>query len=201
VYDPDPRGSVRAREAVCAYYASHRISVHPDDVFLTANTSEAYAFVFHLLGDAGDEVWVPAPGYPLLDYLAAYAGLRVRRYPDLDAVAPRSRAMLLALVNPGNPTGRYVSEREWDRVAGACEKHGMAAVSDEVFFEFDWHGSVRTSGASRESSLHFTLNGVSKMLGLPQMKLAWVVLSGPKPERHEAADRLEAVADTRCLFG
>ena len=192
-YEPDPRGLLKAREAVCLYYSDKKINVHPDDVFLTCGTSEAYSILFHLLCDMGEEVLCQSPTYPLLDHLAAYAGITARRFDVLPADIGKAKAVVV--VNPANPTGLYVDQSVWGDMERYCEKHALSMISDEVFFEFDWRNHPRISGASRSSGLHFTLNGVSKMLGLPQMKIAWIVLSGPEKERREAAVRLEAVAD------
>ena len=192
-YEPDPRGLLKAREAVCLYYSDKKINVHPDDVFLTCGTSEAYSILFHLLCDMGDEVLCQTPTYPLLDHLAAYAGITARRFNGLPADVGKAKA--LVVVNPANPTGLYVDQSAWGDMERYCEKHALSMISDEVFFDFDWGAHPRTSGASRTNGLHFTLNGVSKMLGLPQMKLAWIVLGGPEIARRHAAERLEAIAD------
>jgi len=192
-YEPEARGLIVTREAISGYYADKNISVHPEDIFVTCGTSEAYSMLFHLLCEAGDEVLCQSPAYPLVDHLAAYAGIRTKRFSG--AVPASEKAKALVVVNPANPTGGYLDEAAWKNIEMPCEKNSYAIISDEVFFEFDWQGKSRISGASRLNGLHFTLNGVSKMLGLPQMKLAWIVMSGPQKERRDAAERLEAIAD------
>lgn len=199
-YEPSARGLIVAREAISGYYADRNISVHPDDVFVACGTSEAYSMLFHLLCEAGDEVLCQSPAYPLVDHLASYAGIRTRHFSG--AVPAAEKAKALVVVNPANPSGRYTDENAWMTLDASCEKNGLAVISDEVFFEFDWRKRPRISGACLPAGrlrdlnvLHFTLNGVSKMLGLPQMKLAWIVLSGPEKERRQAAERLEAIAD------
>ncbi len=178
---------------MCAYYADKNIKVHPDDIFLTCGTSEAYSILFHLLCDMDDEVLCQSPAYPLLDHLAAYAGITTRPFNALPVDIGKAKAVVV--VNPANPTGLYADLPAWSDLERYCGKHEIPIISDEVFFDFDWRDRPRVSGASRTTGLHFTLSGVSKMLGLPQMKLAWIVLSGPEKERREAAVRLEAVAD------
>ncbi len=191
-YEPDARGLLRAREAVCAYYASHGVTVHPERIFLTSGTSEAYAHLFHLLCDPGDEVLCRTPVYPLVDHLASFADVRLRRF----AGRPEGAAKAVLFVNPANPTGRYADKAEWEAMERYCVKQNAALVSDEVFFDFNWSGRPKISGASRTNGLHFTLNGVSKMLGLPQMKLAWILVSGPEEEAAQASQRLEFLADS-----
>ncbi len=192
-YEPDPRGLRAAREAVRQYYAEKKISVDAEDIFLTCGTSEAYSMLFHLLCEAGEEILCQTPVYPLVDHLAAYAGIEAKRFDRLPSVPEKAKAVVV--VNPANPTGQYTDERSWTEIEKFCRTNGLPIISDEVFFEYDWQDRPRVSGASRTDGLHFTLNGVSKMLGLPQMKLAWIVLSGPQKERREAAGRLEAIAD------
>jgi aspartate/methionine/tyrosine aminotransferase len=207
VYDPHPHGALKAREAVCAYYAEKKIKIDPEQVFLTASTSEAYAFVFRLLADPWQEALIPAPGYPLLDYLCAINDVAVRRYPliyekswaiDLNFLEKcfDRRPKALVAVHPNNPTGHWVSEREKDAIYRLCEKAEAAVISDEVFLDFGWDRKAGRSFAWDDQVLTFTLSGVSKILGLPQMKLSWIVVTGPAGLRRQAIERLELIADT-----
>ncbi|MBI2095461.1 MAG: pyridoxal phosphate-dependent aminotransferase [Candidatus Omnitrophica bacterium] len=208
-YEPDPHGLAEARLAVSGYYRSKGIAVAPEQVFLTAGTSEAYSFILRLLCDAGEGVLAPTPGYPLLDYLAAWSDVELLKYPlrreeswrmemgELDRLfAKRPKGVLL--VNPNNPTGNFLREEEIARVSRLCLDHGAAMVSDEVFIDFKWRGArtAERSLAGHDAALTFTLNGISKMLGLPQMKLSWIVVSGPPAVRASAIRRLEVIADT-----
>jgi len=178
-------------------------------VMLTASTSESYAYLFKLLCDPGDEVLVPRPGYPLFEFLAALESLRVRPYPlvhdgewhvDLAALrvaaSPRTRAVVV--VNPNNPTGAYLKRDELVALEAFCAEHGLALVSDEVFADFAFREDVRRapSVAGEGPALAFALGGLSKSCGLPQLKLAWMAVTGPEPLRREALARLEVVADT-----
>src|SRR6185369_11737728 len=170
---------------------------------LTASTSEAYSYLFKLLADPGDEILVPRPSYPLFDYLAAMESVCVRQYPlrydgvwhiDFealaDAITPRTRAIVV--VNPNNPTGSYLKRAEWARL----QTFGLPILSDEVFSDFAFAPDPQriTTLADQNSVLTFSMSGLSKIAGLPQMKLGWIVASGPD---HEAAlDGLEWIADT-----
>lgn len=204
-YDPDPRGLLKAREAVCRYYAEKGITVVPEQIFLTAGTSEAYHFLFRLLTDAGEAVCCAEPGYPLFDTLAGLNDASLKKYrlkaeenwaidfPSLETALRGCRAVLT--VHPNNPTGNYVSKEEKTTLNALCAKSGCALIADEVFLDFFWKGSAPKSFAANREALTFTLSGVSKILGLPQMKLAWIVVSGPEAERLEAIRRLEVIAD------
>jgi alanine-synthesizing transaminase len=208
-YEPSPAGAPAAREAVAAYYASRGQPVEAGRIVLTASTSEAYAWLFKLLTDPGDQVLVPRPSYPLFEFLANMESVQVRQYPlvydgawsiDLDAlaaaIAPRTRAVML--VNPNNPTGSYVKRRELAAIAELCAGRGIALISDEVFADYAFApdtGRVSTL-AGVEECLAFSMSGLSKVAGLPQMKLGWIVEGGPPEVRVEAMEKLEWIADT-----
>ncbi len=203
LYDPDPRGLLAAREAVSGYYAQRGVEVPPSRILLTASTSEAYSYLFKLLADPGDEILVPRPSYPLFDYLAAMESVRVVQYPlrydgvwhiDFDALAnaitPRTRAIVV--VNPNNPTGSYLKRSEWERL----QAFGLPILSDEVFSDFGFGPSADRVAtlAGQSNALTFSMSGLSKIAGLPQMKLGWIVAGGPN---HAAAlEGLEWIADT-----
>lgn len=199
-YEPSPAGMEGARAAVAAYYARRGVFVPLDRILLTASTSEAYAYLFKLLADPGDHVLVPRPSYPLFEFLATMENVGVRQYPlsyhghwwiDVDAIremiTPRTRAIVL--VNPNNPTGSFAGDAE----AAALSSLGVPIVSDEVFADYAFDGSFRTL-ASAGAPLAFSMSGLSKVAGLPQMKLGWILVGGERPR--EAMERLEWIADT-----
>ncbi|MEO6802735.1 MAG: pyridoxal phosphate-dependent aminotransferase, partial [Granulicella sp.] len=146
-YDPDPRGIRSAREAVASYYADHGAAVDPDALVLTTSTSEAYSYLFRLLCDAGDEVLVAQPGYPLFDFLADLEDVRLRTYPlfydygwwidfaELERrIGPRTRAILV--VHPNNPTGHWTARQEREQLSGLCDRHHLSLIVDEVFLDY-----------------------------------------------------------------
>jgi alanine-synthesizing transaminase len=209
VYRPEPFGSPAARAAVARHFAKTRALAAPavEDVLLTASTSEAYSFAFKLLCDPGDEVLVPAPSYPLFEHLAELEAVRLAPYRlaydgawhvDLDSVqralTPRTRALIV--VSPNNPTGQYLTPAELDRL----EQLGLPLLSDEVFFEYPLLAG-RRHATLPQRCLGLCLGGLSKLAGSPQLKLAWTVLSGPEPQRREARERLELIADTFLSVG
>jgi alanine-synthesizing transaminase len=203
-YEPTPRGLPEAREAVGRYLATRGAAVAPDRVLLTASTSEAYALLFKLLCDPGDEVLVPSPSYPLLDLLADLESVHLTRYPlryDGDwhidcaalaaAVTPATRAVVI--VSPANPAGALLSPEELSFLEGLCAARELALVGDEVFADTALGPSPSVAGASR--CLAFHLSGLSKVCGLPQLKAAWMAAAGPERLVGSALSRLEVIAD------
>jgi alanine-synthesizing transaminase len=205
-YHPDPKGLKSARKAVSDYYAERGESVSVDDMILTASTSEAYSFIFRLLCNPGDELLIPTPGYPLFDFLADVNDVRLVRYPlfydhgwhiDMhalkQAISPRTRGVIV--VHPNNPTGHFTRPEEVAELNQICTANQMALIADEVFLDFSL-GSAQKSFVANTGALTFTMSGISKISGLPQMKFAWLAVSGPENSKREALARLEMIADT-----
>jgi alanine-synthesizing transaminase len=217
-YRPHPLGSPAAREALAAEYRARGVEMPPEHLVLTSGTSEAYAHLFRLLADPGDRILVPAPSYPLFDLLGTMSDVELVPYalqPESDfaidledlrraAADPRARAVLA--VNPGNPTGSFLRLAELEEIARLCESRGIAFICDEVFgdYAFTPGGEDQpraVTAAGHQTALTFVLNGLSKMLALPQLKLAWIAASGPQPLLAEAMHRLEIIADTYLSVG
>ncbi len=208
-YDPQPKGLPSAREAVAAYYRAKPevLEVDPEAVVLITSTSEGYSYVFRLLCDPNDEILVPRPSYPLFEFLAGLHDVKLAPYPLIydhgwhidvpslyHAVNQRTRA--LVVVHPNNPTGSYASSTEQAELNAFCREHKLALIVDEVFLDYARHGVPRSSFVSNHEVLTFTLSGLSKVSALPQMKVAWIVTTGPADQTHMALDRLEVIADT-----
>jgi alanine-synthesizing transaminase len=213
-YAPDPLGDRQARGAVCDYYKEHNVTITPEQILLTASTSEAYSYLFKLLCDPGDEVLIPIPSYPLFTYLGALESITPMSYQvrydgnwylDFgslrEAISPRTKAIVT--VNPNNPTGTLLSPAERDELSAIARKHELAIISDEVFADYNLGAKsfTATSMVGTTSAVSFVLNGLSKAAGMPQMKLAWIVLNGPEEQRHRAMERLEVIADTYLSVG
>ena len=204
-YDPQPRGTLRAREAVCTYYAGHGVAIEPEQVVLTTSTSEAYSFLFRLLCDAGSEILAPQPGYPLFDFLAGLDDVRLKAAPlvydygwQIDpegfrrAITAQTRAIVL--VHPNNPTGHFTKPWEAAELGRLCREHDLSLIVDEVFLDYGFEGGGRSFAAGLEGVPVFVVSGLSKIAGLPQMKAAWIVATGPASG--PALERLEVIADT-----
>jgi len=206
VYEPEPLGMVRAREAVGEYYREHGAEIGVERVCLTTSTSEAYSFLFRLLCDVGDEVLIARPSYPLFEFLAELDDVKLVEYPLLydagwhvdfyaleAAVTVKTKAVVV--VHPNNPTGNFASEKERAALQEFCARRGLALIVDEVFLDYALEGvEARSFAASECEALTFVLSGLSKVCGLPQMKVSWIVAGGPGVE--DAMARLEVVADT-----
>jgi alanine-synthesizing transaminase len=213
VYEPEPRGLPTARDAVARYYAAHGAGIASDDLILTTSTSEAYSFLFRLLCNAGDEVLVPQPSYPLFDFLADLDDVRLKSYPLFydhgwwidrarleAAVSDRTRALMV--VHPNNPTGHWTGPEERAWLEDLCARRGLALIVDEVFLDYSLSDeplgqeSANSFAAGGHPALTFVLGGLSKIAGLPQMKAAWIATLGPVEQKREALARLEVIADT-----
>ena len=202
-YDPQPKGLLSARGSVAAYYAP---TIDPESLILTTSTSEGYSFVFRLLCNPGDEILVPKPSYPLFDFLAELQDVNLVPYSLIydhgwqidfhsleNAITQKSRGIVL--VHPNNPTGSYVGAHERQCLNEICQKHKLALIVDEVFLDYS-HGKAQPTFAVNRHALTFTLSGISKISALPQMKLAWIGVSGPPTVVAPAMQRLEVIADT-----
>jgi len=205
-YDPQPLGLPEAREAVCSYYADHGVELLPHQVVLTTSTSEAYSFLFKLLCDPGSEILVPQPGYPLFDFLAVLDDVRIKGVPLVydqgwqiepeglrRAASPDTRAIVL--VHPNNPTGHFTKKWETTELAKLSRERDIALIVDEVFLDYSFGEQRAQSFAAGLNGVDvYTVSGLSKIAGLPQMKAAWIVATGPHAT--EAMSRLEVIADT-----
>ncbi|HEU4334191.1 MAG TPA: pyridoxal phosphate-dependent aminotransferase [Candidatus Eisenbacteria bacterium] len=213
-YEPDPRGLPAAREAIAAAYAAEGLRADPGRIFLTSSTSEAYAHLFRVLGDPGDEVLIPRPSYPLLAPIAALEGIAAVPYRlaydgrwrlDLDsmeaAAGPRTRAIVV--IEPNNPTGSVLASPERRAVEEVAARHGLALIADEVFREFPWPPAERALPSWLEAPRVPTLvlGGISKSCGLPQLKLGWIAAAGPAEEVDRIATGLEWVLDLFLSVG
>ncbi|MCK6557864.1 pyridoxal phosphate-dependent aminotransferase [candidate division KSB1 bacterium] len=215
-YEPSPSGLPLARAAIAGYYASLGHSVNAESFHLTASTSEGYAFLFKLLADPGDEVLAPQPSYPLFDFLTALESVTLLHYPlrydeqsgwriDLERLAATisTKTRALIVVNPNNPTGSFLTPDELQALNALCREYDLALISDEVFADYG-HGENPERVATligNHAALTFVLGGLSKMLGLPQMKLAWIHVSGPAGQVAAARERLDFIADTYLSVG
>ncbi|MGC4048606.1 MAG: pyridoxal phosphate-dependent aminotransferase [Paludibaculum sp.] len=208
-YEPTARGLLEAREAISEWHAGQGANADPGSLILAGSTSEAYGWLFKLLCEPGDAVLVPRPSYPLFECLAELDCVRAVQYPLMEELAwgldiseldrlvrPETRAIVL--VNPNNPTGTYLKHDSWLRLQEFAAYRGLAIISDEVFFDYAWREDPRRVSALQgpHLALTFTLSGLSKIAGLPQMKLGWIHVAGPSALKAEALDRLEWIADS-----
>jgi aspartate/methionine/tyrosine aminotransferase len=214
VYEPRPLGLTEAREAVAVDYARRGVMVAADRIVMTASSSESYSLLFKLLCDPGDSVLVPVPSYPLFEHLASLDGVRVRPYRlelhdrwtlPLDEIAravdTRTRAVLV--VSPNNPTGSMLTRGETRELHALCARHDLALIGDEVFCDYTLEPGPHAgpSVLDERNALTVSLGGLSKSIGLPQLKLGWMAFAGPDGLVEAALHRLEIIADTYLSVG
>jgi len=213
-YNPSPNGRRRARRAIANYYRQRRITVDPEEIYLTSSSSEAYSFLFRLLINPGEHVLFPRPSYPLFEFLVNLNDVHMDTYPLVyenkfdregwsidfkaleEAIHPKTKAIVV--VNPNNPTGSFLTETELDMLNIICKKWNILLISDEVFLDYKLQvpDSEYTTLLGNSDVLTFVIGGLSKSLALPQMKLSWIAASGPKQLLMPATQRLEIILDT-----
>jgi len=220
-YQPDPRGLPEARAAVAADYARRGADVHADDIVITASSSESYGLLFKVLCDPGDAVLVPEPSYPLFEHLARLEGVQPVGYRlaherasdgdwplDFDSIeraAATGRVRAIVVVHPNNPTGSFIGRGELARLVALCAERSLALISDEVFADYGAEADISHGAATSErvgtiagaasSALTFSLGGLSKSCGLPQLKLGWIAAAGPGALVQAGLARLTFAAD------
>jgi hypothetical protein len=206
-YDPEPFGLLSARQAVSDDFERRGVLVPPNRTVLTASTSEAYSLLFKLLCDPGDVVLAPRPSYPLVEHLTDLDGVSLQHYRlefqgrweldlrDLREKAESRGVRAIIMVNPNNPTGSVMSNSELDAMAAVAVEHDLALISDEVFADYPISGMQPASALRQDTALTFTLGGLSKSVGLPQVKLGWIAAGGPASLVEDALERLETICD------
>lgn len=212
LYTPDSQGSWKLREAIAEFYNRASLSASPEQIVVTASASECYYHIFAALSSSGDTILLPRPGYPIFDEIARGSGLEVTFYDqvyDADwqinpdaveaAVSPRSR--FLVLISPNNPTGGVVNRDTVAQLLGVCERHNLTLIVDEVFSDYLYEGAlVRPAAVAQEAGSPvaiLTINGVSKLFASPDVKVSWVVATGP---RQRAEQMVELLATQNDLF-
>lgn len=209
-YHPSPLGQQEARETIAEYYDSKGIYVNSNQILVTSSTSEAYSMIFRLIANPGDHILMPRPSYPLFHFLASLNDIELASYAltyqkywkidfeDIRKSYKPKRTKGIVLVNPNNPTGSYIKKDELTKLNQFAEGNQLCIISDEVFSDFQWDKKIEgiPSLAGNQKALTFTLSGISKVLALPQMKLSWIVVNGPKGLIKQAFDRLEIISDT-----
>lgn len=205
-YHPDPRGNLEARKKIQEYYYSKGVKIDPDDLFLTSSSSEAYSYLFKLFCDPGDWILIPAPGYPLFEFLSVMEGLQTVPYftkkdngwklkeSDLNP-KDLSKCKLILVVSPNNPTGSVLNESDFYSLKSTLKNNNIPLIIDEVFSDYVYGEDLHKTLTDSDTPV-ITVNGLSKILGLPGMKLSWILLSGPEFWKQKAKEYLELISDT-----
>lgn len=207
-YHPNPKGQLVARQAIAAYYERHGATADPEHILLTSGTSESFFYLFSLLAKPGDNILAPNPSYPLFEHIAHLTHVEMRSYRLIEeekwkidfeslqyATDHHTRAIIL--ISPHNPTGHVATAEEIAAITAWANDHHLPLICDEVFSEFYFgNGEFPRPMKIAKPELCFTLNGISKLFALPQLKLGWVAVTGEDHRVAEAIDRLELTADT-----
>ncbi|AOP35667.1 aminotransferase [Leptospira tipperaryensis] len=205
-YSPDPQGNLEARNVICDYYRSKGLQIDPEDLFLVSSSSEAYSYLFKLFCDAGDSILIPAPGYPLFEFLSAMEGLQTISYYTkkenfwslkITDLEPKdlAKSKLLLIVSPNNPTGSVFSRADFESMKNELVIYNIPLVIDEVFSDYVYDGESHSTLIDFETPV-ISVNGLSKILGMPGMKLSWILLSGPSDWKKKTKEFLELISDT-----
>ncbi len=216
-YQPDPRGSIQCREIISEYYQEKGRSVDPEDIFLTSGSSESFSFLLRLFCNPGDEIICFSPSYPLMEYLAFMENVMIR-YCDKDFVGTdqegfaewkinfdrlegniTERTKMIIVVQPNNPSGEILEKEELRILEETAERRGIILVFDEVFSDYIFKGNKICLETTSADSVF--LGGISKSLGLPQMKLSWMYLKGSREFRKKTGDYLEIITDSFLSVG
>ena len=206
-YEPEPFGLLSARHAVAGELARRGVPAPANRTVLTASTSEAYSLLFKLLCNPGDAVLAPRPSYPLVEHLTELDGVTLEHYrlefhgrwdidlQDLREKAGTGRMRAIIMINPNNPTGSVVTDRELEAIADIAREHDLAIIADEVFADYPMCETQPASALRQQDALTFVLGGLSKSVGLPQVKLGWIAVGGPDALVADALERLETMCD------
>ncbi len=207
-YHPNSKGIDSARQAVAQYYDEIGYSIDKERILLTSSTSEAYSVLLRLLVNPGERVLIPAPSYPLFEFIVELNDAHIDTYPivyennawqiDIDGLkdAVCKETKVIILVNPNNPTGSFVKQSELDAINKICKENSIALICDEVFFDYNLDAQEHISLVNNNEFFTCVLGGLSKSLGLPQMKLSWIAINGQEKLIGEAVSRLDVILDT-----
>lgn len=211
-YDPDPKGTINARRSVASYYKEKGHIISEEDVFLTSSSSEAYSYLIKLFCSPGEEVLIPSPGYPLFEFLSLMDGVEFNSYKldqnedwkidfkDLNSKITNNTKILF-LVSPNNPTGNLITSEEFEKLKIISKTKKIALVLDEVFSDYLHEENLKQIDFFHTDFPMFVVNGISKILALPQMKLSWIHVGGPTDWKKECKERLEIISDTYLSVG
>jgi alanine-synthesizing transaminase len=205
-YTPSP-GVAPAREAVAEDFTKRGFPATADRVLLTSGTSEGIELTLGALVDDGDEVLIPVPTYPL--YTAVMAKLNAKTVfyrtdpardwqPDLEHVrsliTPRTRAIVV--IDPNNPTGAVYPRATKLELLEIAEKHGLVVLSDEVYGDLAYAGSVEPLGSLNPDAAVIAYSSLSKAYLAPGWRGGWMAV-GRTPRLDDALAAIKKMADGR----
>jgi aspartate/methionine/tyrosine aminotransferase len=186
--------------------------VAPDRVVITSGTSEGIELALTALAEAGDEVLVPVPTYPLYTAVLAKIGAKPVFYrtdpargwlPDVDhvrsLVSPRTRA--LVVIDPNNPTGAMYSTDVRKALADIADRHSFPLLADEVYADLAFDGPVRAISADAPNAPIISFSSLSKAYLAPGWRAGWMAV-GNDPRLDDVLAAVKKLADGRvCATG
>jgi alanine-synthesizing transaminase len=206
----DSKGLFAPRKSVMHYAQEKNISgVTVDDVYLGNGASELITMSMNALLNAGDEILVPAPDYPLWTASVSLSGGTPVHYlcdeqaewaPDMADMArkitPRTRGIVL--INPNNPTGALYGDAVLQEVIALAREHGLIIFADEIYDKTLFDGNTHTSIASLADDVLFvTFNGLSKNYRSCGYRAGWMIVSGAKAGARDYIEGLNMLASMR----
>ncbi|PJZ78257.1 pyridoxal phosphate-dependent aminotransferase [Leptospira neocaledonica] len=211
-YDPNPKGMLNARKSIVGYYKEKGYNISEEDLFLTSSSSEAYSYLIKLLCNPGEEVLIPSPGYPLFEFLSLLDGVEFNSYKldqndswkiDFEDLGSKitNKTKILFLVSPNNPTGSLLTSEEFEKLKVISKTKKITLILDEVFSDYLHEENQNQFDFFHTDFPIFVVNGISKILALPQMKLSWIHVGGPTNWKKECKERLEIISDTYLSVG
>ncbi|MEW6694312.1 MAG: pyridoxal phosphate-dependent aminotransferase [Pseudomonadota bacterium] len=206
----DSKGLFAPRKAIVHYTQEKRIAgVTVDDVYLGNGASELITMSMNALLNAGDEILVPAPDYPLWTASVSLSGGTPVHYlcdeangwiPDLEDMArkitPATKGIVV--INPNNPTGALYPVEVLQAIVELARKHGLIVFADEIYDKVLYDGNVHTSIASLADDILFvTFNGLSKNYRSCGYRAGWMIVSGDKRRAKDYIEGLNMLASMR----
>jgi len=206
----DSKGLFAPRKSVMHYAQEKNISgVTVDDVYLGNGASELITMSMNALLNAGDEILVPAPDYPLWTASVSLSGGTPVHYlcdeqaewaPDMADMArkitPKTRGIVL--INPNNPTGALYGDAVLQEVIALAREHGLIIFADEIYDKTLFDGNTHTSIASLADDVLFvTFNGLSKNYRSCGYRAGWMIVSGAKAGARDYIEGLNMLASMR----
>ena len=206
----DSKGLFAPRKAIMQYTQEKKIAgVTIEDIYIGNGASELIVMSMQALLDAGDEVLVPAPDYPLWTAAVSLSGGKPIHYlcdeqsewnPDIDdikrKITPNTRAIVV--INPNNPTGALYPVEILQQIVDLARQHELIVFADEIYDKVLYDGVTHTSMASLADDVMFiTMNGLSKNYRSCGYRSGWMVVSGDKRHAKDYIEGLNMLASMR----
>jgi alanine-synthesizing transaminase len=206
----DSKGIFAARKAVMHYTQQKHIKgVTLEDIYIGNGVSELIVMAMNALLNAGDEVLVPAPDYPLWTAAVSLSGGTPRHYlcdeenewlPDLDDIRSKitTKTRAIVVINPNNPTGALYPDSILLEIISIAREHGLIIYADEVYDKVLYDGASHTAIASlSEDVLTVSFNGLSKNYRSCGYRAGWMVVSGDLRDARDYIEGLDMLASMR----